>query len=78
MAKKFVNVLRKNLEIKLRGMRNELQKYGLNPPYIDYRAKRKAIENTAHSFVGSYAKLPQYAKMVRRTNVSSIIKIKTI
>ncbi|KAL0291363.1 UNVERIFIED_CONTAM: hypothetical protein Scaly_2641100 [Sesamum calycinum] len=41
MVAKLVDVLRENPNMKCRGMRHELQKFGVNPPYMQlYRARQ--------------------------------------
>ncbi|KAL0392969.1 UNVERIFIED_CONTAM: hypothetical protein Sradi_2519700 [Sesamum radiatum] len=76
MSKKLLQVLRENPDMKARGIRHELQKYGIDPPYMQlYRAKKKALEQIDGSYGDSYSKLPHYAEMVRRSNHGSIVKL---
>ncbi|KAL0375678.1 UNVERIFIED_CONTAM: hypothetical protein Scaly_0685400 [Sesamum calycinum] len=64
ISKKLIQVLRENPDMKARGIRHELQKYGIDPPYMQlYRAKKKALEQIDGSYGDSYSKLPHYAEM---------------
>ncbi|KAL0356419.1 UNVERIFIED_CONTAM: hypothetical protein Sradi_4088800 [Sesamum radiatum] len=76
MSKRLLQVLRENPDMKARGIRHELQKYGIDPPYMQlYRAKKKALEQIDGSYGDSYSRLPHYAEMVRRSNHGSIVKL---
>ncbi|KAK4385619.1 hypothetical protein Sango_2685900 [Sesamum angolense] len=58
MTNKLVDVLRENPIMKCRGMRHELQKFGVNPPYMRlYRAKKIAILRIKGNHTASFGML---------------------
>ncbi|KAL0387943.1 UNVERIFIED_CONTAM: hypothetical protein Sradi_2676100 [Sesamum radiatum] len=76
MADKLVDVLRENPNMKCRGMRHELQKFGVNPSYMQlYRAKKIAMLSIEGNHATSFGMLTKYAEMVSRTNPGSIFKL---
>ena len=76
IATKLMNVLRATPNMTAGGMREELKKYGVNPPRMQlYRAKKKALEWIQGNHGDSYGKLPTYAHLVNETNQGSIVKI---
>ncbi|KAL0411300.1 UNVERIFIED_CONTAM: hypothetical protein Slati_3719700 [Sesamum latifolium] len=76
MANKLIDVLRKNPDMKARGLRNEIRKFGVTPPYMQlYRAKKMAIDIIEGGHTSSYGLLSAYAKMVEKTNPDSLVKL---
>ncbi|KAK4389214.1 hypothetical protein Sango_2258400 [Sesamum angolense] len=63
MSKKLLQVLRENPDMKARGIRHELQKYGIDPPYMQlYRAKKKLLSRLMAA-MGTHT--PNYLIMLR-------------
>ncbi|KAL0322021.1 UNVERIFIED_CONTAM: hypothetical protein Scaly_2498500 [Sesamum calycinum] len=57
-------------------MRHELQKFGVNPPYMRlYRAKKIAMLRIKGNHIASFGMLTKYAEMVSGTNPRSIFKL---
>ena len=77
MAKKLMEPLRTNPDMKSAGILAELKKYGVKPSQAQlYRARRRACDDLEGDHGGSYAKLPAYAEMVMRTNPTSLVKLR--
>ncbi|KAL0406414.1 UNVERIFIED_CONTAM: hypothetical protein Slati_3955300 [Sesamum latifolium] len=64
MAEKLVDVLRENPNMKCRGMRHELQKFGVSPPYMQlYRAKKIAMLGIEGNHETSFGMLTKCVEM---------------
>ena len=76
LAKKLVEPLRANPEMKASAIVAELKKYGVKPSRNQlYRARKMACDTLEGNHEQSYEKLTAYAEMVRRTNSESLMKL---
>ncbi|KAK4404611.1 hypothetical protein Sango_0829700 [Sesamum angolense] len=76
IASKIESVLRENPGMKVRGIRNELKKFGVNPQYMQiYRAKKKAMESIEGSYAESFGRMSYYADLVLEKNEGSVVTL---
>ncbi|KAL0373872.1 UNVERIFIED_CONTAM: hypothetical protein Sradi_3302900 [Sesamum radiatum] len=76
MTNKLIDVLRENPDMKARGLRNEVRKFGVTLPNMKlYRAKKMTIDIIEGGHASSYGLLSAYAKMVEKTNLDSLLKL---
>ncbi|KAL0346005.1 UNVERIFIED_CONTAM: hypothetical protein Sradi_4431800 [Sesamum radiatum] len=76
IATKIESVLRENPRMKIRDIRNELKKFGVNPQYMQiYRAKKKALESIEGSYIESFGNMLYYANLELEKNEESVVTL---
>ncbi|XP_012835541.1 PREDICTED: uncharacterized protein LOC105956239 [Erythranthe guttata] len=76
MASKLIDVLRSNPDLNLKGIEDEIKKYGVSTYYIQmYRAKMLAMEEIQGNHAELFQKLPTYAYMVQQSNPRSVVTL---